>query len=138
VLYNIASGTPYTPTEVYNEITLASVSSQPSGPINSRYGPWTQSLDLKVNRAFPIAGSTRLEAFLWALNVLNARNVYTVYTSSGSAQTTNWLNTNDGRDYLNNAAPNGLDGQQQYQLATDNPTFYGNPRLVRFGVRASF
>ena len=138
VLYNIASGTPYTPTEVYNEITLASVSSQPSGPINSRYGPWTQSLDLKVNRAFPIAGSTRLEAFLWALNVLNARNVYTVYTSSGSAQTTNWLNTNDGRDYLNNAALNGLDGQQQYQLATDNPTFYGNPRLVRFGVRASF
>ena len=30
-LFNIASGTPYTPTKVYNELTLAAVSSEPSG-----------------------------------------------------------------------------------------------------------
>ena len=136
-LYNVASGTPYTPTDVYNEVTLANVSTQPAGPINSRYGPWTQSLDVKATRGFPVGG-TRVEGFVWVLNAFNTRNVYTVYTSSGSAQNTGWLDTNDGRDYLLNASQNGIDGRQQYLLAVGNPTFYGNPRLVRFGVRASF
>jgi len=52
LLYNVASGTPYTPTKVYNEVTLAAVASEPSGPLNSRYGPWTSNLDLKATRGF--------------------------------------------------------------------------------------
>ena len=47
------SGLPYTPTFVYNEVTLASVSSQPSGSINSNYGPWTFQVDAKVNKIIP-------------------------------------------------------------------------------------
>src|SRR5439155_14597705 len=52
ILYNLASGTPYTPTAVYNEVTLAAVASQPSGPLNSRYGPWTSSVDVKATKGF--------------------------------------------------------------------------------------
>jgi hypothetical protein len=130
-LYNIGSGTPFTPTNVYNELTLAAVASQPRGPLNSRYGPWTQTLDVKASRGFKV-GQTRMEGFVWVLNVFDTENPVGVFTSSGSANTTGWLNTNDGQAYLDNAAAKGKDGLGRYRLAE------ADPRLVRFGVRTSF
>jgi outer membrane receptor protein involved in Fe transport len=137
VLYNVASGTPYTPTKVYNEVTLAAVSTEPAGPINSRYGPWTSSLDLKATRGFRVAGLD-CEAYLWLLNAFDTRNAVTVYGSSGSAASTNWLDTEDGQTYLGTASGAGRDGQFLYDLAQNNPNFYTNPRLVRFGFRTNF
>ncbi len=137
LLYNVASGTPYTPTFVYNEVTLAAVSSTPSGPLNSRYGPWTSNLDLKATKGFMLAG-LNLDASLWVLNVFNTRNPVTVYSSSGTADATNWLSTEDGRDFINNSNAAGLDGEAFYRLAENNPNLYANPRLVRFGLRAHF
>ena len=136
-LYNIGSGTPYTPTQVYNEVTLANVSALLAGPLNSRYGPWTQTMDLKASRGFGL-GTNRLETFLWVLNVFDNRNANNVYTSTGSAQTTGWLDTNDGQAYLLNASLQNKDGLGAYRLAEADPGLYGNPRLVRFGVRTSF
>lgn len=136
-LYNIGSGTPFTPTNVYNELTLASVASQPRGPLNSRYGPWTQTLDLKASRGFHV-GNTKMEGFVWVLNVFDTENPVGVFTSSGSANTTGWLNTNDGQAYLDNAASKGKDGLGRYRLAEADPNLFSNPRLVRFGVRTSF
>jgi outer membrane receptor protein involved in Fe transport len=136
-LYNVASGTPFTPTTVFNELTLASVASQPSGPLNSRYGPWTQTLDLKASRSFQLK-STHFEGFLWVLNVLDTQNPVTVFNSSGSPETTGWLNTPDGQQYLDNAAAHGKDGLAAYRLAEADPNLFANPRLVRFGIRTNF
>ena len=136
-LFNVSSGTPYTPTQPFNEVTLAAVSSLLAGPLNSRYGPWTKTLDLKATRAFSLQGA-RLDAFVWALNVFNAHNAYSVRTSSGTAQTTDWLNTDEGQAYLAGAAGAGKDGLAQYRLAEGDPNLYGSPRLVRFGLRTSF
>jgi hypothetical protein len=137
VLYNIASGTPYTPTKVFNEVTLAAVSTEPSGPLNSRYGPWTSNLDFKATRGFAALG-LNLEAYVWVLNALDARNPVVVYGSSGSATATGWLDTEDGQTYLQTAAAAGRDGNQLYQLAQNNPNNFTNPRLVRFGLRTNF
>jgi outer membrane receptor protein involved in Fe transport len=134
VLLNAGSGTPYTPVEVYDEVTLAAVSTTPTGPINSRYGPWTTSMDLKMNKGFQIQ-NLNLDAFIWVLNVLDRKNALAVYESSGSAETTNWLNTNDGQDFL---ARQGDAGRQVYELAQASPDLYSNPRLVRFGLRVGF
>jgi outer membrane receptor protein involved in Fe transport len=137
LLYNVASGTPYTPTQIYNEVGLIVASAQPAAPVNSRYGPWTATLDLKADREFH-AGGMRLSGYVWVLNLLDARNPIAVYHSSGSATTTGWLDTADGQAYIDNAANHGVDGQKLYQLAENNPLLYSNPRLVRFGVKASF
>jgi outer membrane receptor protein involved in Fe transport len=137
VLYNVASGTPYTPARVYNEVSLAAVQVSPAGPINSRYGPWTSNLDVKATRGFGAAG-LRFEAYVWVLNLLDARNPVQVYGSSGSATSTRWLDTEDGQAYLQTAAGAGQDGQLLYDLAQNNPNFYTNPRLVRFGLRTNF
>ncbi len=137
VLYNVASGTPYTPTKVYNEVTLAAVSTEPAGPINSRYGPWTNSVDVKATRGFKVGGLD-CEAYVWVLNLFDTRNAVAVYGSSGDAANTGWLDTADGQTYLATAADAGYDGRYLYDLAQNNPNNYTNPRLVRFGFRTNF
>lgn len=133
VLYNVASGTPYTPTFVYDEVTLAAVAGVPSGPLNSRYGPWTSTLDLKATRGFNFTG-LNFEAFAWVLNLFDAENAFQVYTSSGNGSTTTWLNTQDGQAYVAGAA----EAEGLYRAAENNPNLFSNPRMVRFGLRTSF
>jgi len=118
-------------------VTLANVATLPSGPLNSRYGPWTVNLDLKATKAINFE-LMRFEAFVWALNVFDTRNPIAVYHSSGSTTTTNWLSTAEGQTYLQTASDFDLDGAALYHLAENNPNFYSNPRLVRFGLRTNF
>jgi hypothetical protein len=134
VLINAASGTPYTPTKVYNEVTLQAVATEPSGPINSRYGPWTLTVDFKANKGFQLAGQN-LDVYLWVLNLFEQDNHLTVYTSSGSAETTNFLSSEEGQSAL---ATNGEDYARLYRLAERNPNLHGGPRLVRLGAKLSF
>jgi outer membrane receptor protein involved in Fe transport len=137
LLYNVASGTPYTPTFSWDEVTLAAVAGVPSGPLNSRYGPWTSALDLKATKGFGMGG-LNFDAFVTVLNLFNTRNPVAVYSSSGSPFTTGYLNTQDGQNFVETANNAGLDGELLYRLAENNPNLYSNPRLVRFGLRAGF
>jgi len=132
LLLNAGSGFPYTPTRIYNEVTLASVAAQPIGPLNSRYGPWTVQLDLKANKGFTLAGQN-LDVYVWVLNVFNKDNVRTVYTGTGNANTTNFLNTDEGTNTYATA-----DAQSRYRLAELSPTLHDLGRLVRFGAKVSF
>ncbi|MGE5175257.1 MAG: TonB-dependent receptor [Hyphomicrobiales bacterium] len=139
ILVNAASGTPYTPTKVYNEVTLGNVASEPIGPINSRYGPWNYQVDAKLNRFFNV-GRQQLEAYVWVLNIFNRDNWNQVYTSSGSAVTTNYLETPDGQAFIDaNAQKYGDAGAtERYNLAEQSPLLHETPRQVRFGARLSF
>jgi outer membrane receptor protein involved in Fe transport len=132
VLLNAGSGFPYTPTTVYNEVTLANVASQPIGPINSRYGPWTVQMDLRANKDFTLGGQN-LDLYVLVLNVFNRDNIRTVYTGSGSAETTNFLNTAEGQATYSTA-----DSQRLYGLAERSPTLHDSGRLFQFGAKVSF
>lgn len=134
LLVNVGSGTPYTPVEVYDEVSLAAVATTPTGSLNSRYGPWTSTVDLKVNKGFGVGGLS-LDAYVWVLNLFDRNNQFGVYESSGSAFTTNYLNTPAGQAFL---ADQGQAGRAAYELAQSNPDLFSNPRLVRFGLRANF
>jgi hypothetical protein len=139
VMANASSGTPYTPTKVYNEVTLANVANEPTGPLDSRYGPWTFQIDAKLSKGIAI-GRQSLDIYIWGLNLFNRDNAYSVYTSSGSALTTNFLETPDGQAFIDaNAATYGADGAaERYHLAERTPLFHGVPRMVRFGAKLSF
>ena len=137
VLLNVASGTPYTPYQVYDEVALIVATQHPAGSLNSHYGPWTSSVDVKANRQFNLGGRS-VEAYALVLNALDEHNAISVYRSSGAPNTTGWLDTADGQAYLQNAATLGVDGATLYRLAENNPLNYANPRLVRFGLRTSF
>ena len=134
LLFTAASGLPYTPVQVFNEVTLNAVSLIPSGPINSRYGPWTYQLDMKVDREFDM-GPTKLDAFIWVQNLLDRDNPVNVYSSSGLADNTGWLATPEGQGWL---AANGPEAQARYDLAQRDPRNFSIPRIVRIGFRTSF
>lgn len=135
VLMRAASGFPYTPVYPANVITLASFSEQVAGPINSVYGPWTYSVDAKASRKLPIGGGLGLEAYVWVLNLFDTQNDISVYQTSGDAATTGWLATEEGRSW---AAQNGDEGVAYYHLAENDPTNFGIPRQVRFGLKMDF
>ncbi|MBI4562344.1 MAG: hypothetical protein HY724_09900, partial [Candidatus Rokubacteria bacterium] len=106
--------------------------------INSRDGPWTQTLDLKASKRFGWSGAD-LQAFVWLLNALDTDNAINVFSSTGSAATTGYLDTQEGHevaDNLRNAY--GLDPAEVYRLALQNQSLYSNPRQVRFGLRVGF
>lgn len=142
VLANFGSGTPYTPMKVYNEVTLASVSSTPESSINTRYGPWTYRIDMKLSRTFSIY-NLNLDAYLWVLNVFDRENELTVYEGTGKSDETGWLATPSGQKFIEDNPEIDVNdvtytGEEFYQLAQNSPLNYDIPRLIRFGVRLSF
>ncbi|HEY2956574.1 MAG TPA: TonB-dependent receptor [Candidatus Eisenbacteria bacterium] len=138
VLWNIASGTPYTQTEIYDEAGLAALAKQPVGPLNSRYGPWTQSLDFKLSRGFNIAGLD-VSAYAWVLNALDTKNAIGVFTGTGSPFTTGFLESPSGQAAAENLQSKyGLPIAPAYAQAVQNQALFSSPRLIRFGMRVGF
>jgi outer membrane receptor protein involved in Fe transport len=137
VLYNVGTGTPYTPTIVTDEVTQLNVAQQPTGALNSRTSPATQSLDFKFTKGLRFA-ATHASAYIWVLNAFNTNNALAVYSGTGSPYTTGFLNTEGGRSVAASLAGSGIDPNYAYGLATQNQNLFSIPRTIRFGVRTDF
>ncbi|MCC7430037.1 TonB-dependent receptor [bacterium] len=133
--FNAGSGFPYTPVVPYNEVTLLSVSENPVRSLNSENGPWTYSLDMKLNKTFNLISKMNLEIYCLVKNLFDTENQVDIYKSSGASNTTNYLNTPAGQNELN---ANGAGFESVYQNAESNPLNYGQPRQVRFGLILNF
>jgi outer membrane receptor protein involved in Fe transport len=141
LVFNVASGHPYTPMNIYDQATLASVTPTPIGPINSRYGPWTYRLDLKANKVFHVGQKFSIDAYVWILNVFNTDNPVAVYEGTGRADDTGWLATGPGQSFIETYSDpdyTGLDGEQKYIIKENDPNNYDIPRMIRLGMRVSF
>jgi len=139
-LITAASGTPYSPQEIYNEVTLAAISPIPSGPRNSEYGPWTFRIDMKIERTFDIR-NYKITSYFWVKNLLDRDNVYSVYESTGDPNNTGWLETDAGKTFVAGSSEpddTGYNGEQKYKIKENNPQNYGIPRMIMFGLRLSF
>lgn len=69
---------------------------------------------------------------MWIQNVFDADNVVTVYRSTGSSSTTDWLNTSEAQA---TAQAIGQGYVQDYRTLEQNPDNYGIPRLIRLGLQ---
>jgi len=137
VLYNVATGTPFTPTNITDEVTQLNVAQQPTGGQNSRTTPATQSLDFKISKGIsPTLG--HLSAYVWVLNLFDTNNALFVYSGTGSAFTTGFLDSEAGRAVAADLQSKGIDPVRAYQLATQGAGLFSIPRTVRFGLRADF
>jgi outer membrane receptor protein involved in Fe transport len=137
VLYNLASGWPYTPTTVFDEVSLANLAPQPIGAPNERTGPSTQTLDFKITKGIRFWGQM-LGAYVWVLNAFNTANALTVYQGTGSPYTTGFLDTEAGRAAAAQLRSEGIDPDHAYGLATQRSDLFSFPRTVRFGLRMDF
>jgi hypothetical protein len=139
-LVNAGSGLPYSPQEIYNEVTLANVSPTPAANRNSSYGPWTFTVDMKASKSFTM-GKITLNPYLEIRNLFDRKNVIGVYESSGRANSTGYLATPQGQyDIETRTDPNefGYSYADAFRLKENNPENYAPPRQIFVGVVASF
>lgn len=132
ISYN--SGRPYTPMDKWNLIGDNGIISQTRGYVNSTYGPSSFRIDMKVEKSFMFE-NFKISPYIWIENLLDADNVTGVYRSTGSAYTTGWLATEEGKAIIANA---GEGYAQDYRSLEMNPANFGIPRTIRFGLKVNF
>ncbi|MCP4542628.1 MAG: hypothetical protein GY832_36360 [Chloroflexi bacterium] len=136
-----STGLSYTPTDIANEIGTRSFSIYPIGPVNSAKGPLIRYIDLRLERTFA-TGSFQITPFLWIKNLRDRSNIIYVYSGTGCANETGYLETPEGQGRINNDEQNvprirpGF--EERYKLLERNPLNYANPRQVMFGMRITF
>jgi outer membrane receptor protein involved in Fe transport len=134
VLAVAASGQPYTPS-VEPFSVIESKAPIPAGGINSARMPWSNRIDLRVDRKFSVGSRSTLSAFLWIQNVLDSQKVQGVYTATGLPDDDGFLSTLGGAQFVSSSVPvaETLYRHRNRQLGN-----YGIPRLTRIGVRLDF
>jgi outer membrane receptor protein involved in Fe transport len=135
-LFSFNSGRPYTSVRVVSEpFWGGGTGERPTSAINSNYSPWNKMLDMKVDKYFNLFGRTRLNVYLWVLNVLNFENTYAVYPFTGAPDTNGWLSGPDGQLWASTATEEQV---ALYNKRENNPFNYGPPRQYRLGIRFEF
>ncbi len=140
LLFNYSTGLRYTPIAIENEATESMIFPNLKDTVNSRLLPNTVNFDLKAEQGFTF-GQTNLTAVLWVKNVLDRKNVTNVWQGSGLPNTTAWLKTSQGQNFVNLFSTpdrSGLNGEEKYRIKERHPLNYSPPRQVFFGLRLGF
>ena len=134
VLAVASSGQPYTPqVEPFSEIE--SKAPVPSGGVNSARMPWSNRIDIRVDRKFSVGSRSTLSAFIWVQNLLDTKNVQGVHRATGLPADDGFLSTAGGQQFLSSSVPAA---ETLYQHRNRRLGNYGIPRLTRIGVRLDF
>ncbi len=133
-LFSFNSGRPYTKIAVVSEpFWSGGTGNQPISAINSNYSPWGYNLDMKIDKTFNLSAmNSKLNVYLWVLNVLNTKNEVNVYPFTGDVDNNGWLDSNEGRSWQQTASPSEI---ELYRKRENNPFNYNAPRQVRLGLR---
>lgn len=146
LVFRAGSGLPYSPTEIHNEVTQVNLLPVPAGEVNSARAPWVYQLDLKFRKDMPLGRwsgrqQPKMTVYLEVINLFDRKNALDVYRSTGEPDNCGWLDTETGREWLNNdPGPDwsGLDRVEKFHLKENDPLNYNTPRQIRVGMRVNF
>lgn len=140
----VNSGSPYSKQK---NITSALLTGTPqlTGGLNGSRMPWTYNLDFQIDRTWKLEfgkeedkqKTTYLNVYLRITNLLNHKNVLSVYRATGIADDDGYLASAEWQ----NTIQNKLDEQSfrdLYRMAVMNPYNYNSPRTIRLGVKFDF
>ncbi len=118
LIFSFGTGQPYTEDiKVSNGVRFENGGRKPS----------SYNLDLRADKTFHLYGY-RINAFAWIYNVLNIKNEYGVYSTTGRAGV-----DLDAEKYQGEII--GLNTVDEY---ASNPSFYNSPRQIRIGLSFGF
>ena len=116
---------------------------KPTESINASTTPWTFEVDLRVHKGFTLFGVDG-QVYVYAMNLLDRRNVVNVYGRTGNAGDDGFLTDPE----LSSGVAEAHGGQayralyeainlrhRQHYWAAEGGDLYGSPRQVRFGLR---
>ena len=136
-VYSFGSGKAYTPSAMVSTIFDRGWN-RPLSAINAGSMPWYSNLDLRLEKGIMVAGR-KLNVYALLLNALNTENVRDVIPTTGRPDTDGWLETAEGQTWLksqSNVFPDA-DAAALYNDRLMNPSHYGSPRMLRFGLSVS-
>lgn len=143
-VFRAGSGVPYSRQSNVTSALLGGGNPVLSGSINGSRLPWQYSMDLRIDRDFFLArkeGSKKnphyLNVYFQILNVLDARNIISVYRYTGNPGDDGYLASAEHQSsiYAKNDPQSFID---LYSTRINNPYNYSLPRRIRFGVIFNF
>ena len=143
IMFSAGSGTPYSKQSNITQEAAEGINDRSTleGSLNGSRLPWQFRMNMKVNKEFEIKWndkkSSHLNVYVQVQNLLDARNIISVYRATGNPE-------DDG--YLTSAAAqNAIDSRNDpdsfrylYSLAVNNPSHYSLPRMWRAGISLQF
>ena len=116
------------------------------GAINGARLPWNFTMNLRADKNFQISplGEDRpvfLNVYIRVQNLLDARNIISVYSATGSPDDDGYLASSDGVARVRNLDTSGRDTEAflaAYSWALANPNFYTLPRRIFVGAIVEF
>ncbi len=130
------SGSPYTPTVVYDAVTIVPVTGFTTGEVNSSRTDKSRVLDLKLEKEFKFSSYTIIP-YLFIKNLLDEKFITGVYTATGSPTRTGYLESPEGI-VRSESSTTGAEFESRYKLAQNNPLNFYAPRQIFFGIKTSF
>jgi len=135
LLIQFASGFNYTRWEGFGNAR------EPLESLNFSATPWTYRLDMRIDKSFMV-GPVDMNLYIWITNLLNTRNVVSVFNTSSDAYDDGWLASNVGKARSDSYARYGEDKQALFEklerVMTYNPDHFGPPRQIRLGLRINY
>ena len=149
--FHTGSGSPYTRkaniTPTADFTTSDNSRSVISGSINGSRYPWNFRIDAKLDKEFTIKTRTGKEGesskavsvnvYLQVLNVLDTKNVTTVYAATGSPSDDGYISSPNAQSIIDRQ-PSPQAYTDLYRLKVNNPANYDLPRRIRLGVQVNF
>lgn len=153
-LLTYSSGHPYTKGKGGADLEGDPRDRQPLEPLNNSTTPSIFQFDMRLDKTFNIADVLNLNIYLWAINILDTRNINNVFLRTGTPDDDGFLNDPAqgeiqaaalGPDYVALYNALNLSYGQQWRKATSpsgavttNSFFFGPPRQIRLGIRLEY
>ena len=149
--FHTGSGSPYTRkaniTPTADFTTSDNSRSVIAGSLNGSRYPWNFRIDAKVDKEFTIKTRTSNEGvsskavsvnvYLQVLNVLDTKNVTTVYAATGSPSDDGYISSPNAQSIIDRQ-PSPQAYTDLYRLKVNNPANYDLPRRIRLGIQVNF
>ena len=137
------SGTPYSKQSNITQEAASGINDRSTleGSLNGSRLPWQFRINMKINKEFEIKWnkkkSSHLNVYLQVQNLLDAKNIISVYRATGNPEDDGYLTSS--------ASQNSIDSRNDpdafrylYSLAVNDPNHYSLPRMFRAGLSLEF
>lgn len=139
------SGTPYTAASNISSPIAGNSTNVLKGSYYGSRLPWAFRFDLrldkdiyfKLNKKKENSRDAYLNVYLQILNVLNSKNVVSVYSSTGNPDDNGYLSAPEWQREINNQTDADA-FRELYSLYVNNFYNYSSPRQIRIGVIFNF
>jgi hypothetical protein len=149
VVLRAGSGTPYSKQSNISADGYFDVPQRRSleGSINGSNLPWNFKMDLRVDKDVELSWGGKKEGeekkyanlniYLQVLNVLNQKNIISVYAATGNPDDDGYLASAAAQSDINSKT-NPEAFQDLYRVNVNNPSNYQRPRVIRIGLLLDF